>query len=727
MTMNKEKTNATKGRKVNNKQAQVDTREKIKKLLEMEGEKIESVANELAPDFDYEKELRKICAEDAALEEMEKKAELLKEKIRAVLAAELDEIESAASRIAPDFDYEKAEIEIEEADEEEVKKAGEEIEKEQESEKSTEEIESEESNEEAEIDKVDEVEIEEKISYTDESGESESEIKEVESEYDREEIEIKEVVSDESGEENKADKDDEAEIDEEESDTEDEVEADEQVESDKEEETEEKKESDTDESGESESEIKEVESEYDREETEIKEVVSEDDGEENKADKDDEAEIEEKESDKTEEDGGTVSDVKEEDEQIELDKDDEAEIKEKEADAEEDSGTVPALEEKTEQIEAEEKPLPAAMVIPSEYPKKKYVPKTSVGKFFLKDVHQCVLAVTLILLICSVTWVAADNIVPKKIELQYRDYDGTQKVEYLTKADKISDLMTEIKSDNVDTETIKVLAGETNQDGLSADDVAVLPEDTVIERGMTVLVLRHKKVDAKICGKKSQIMLIPGTVKENLEYNSITYDDDDDISPKLTEKVNENTKIKLDEIHYVSKENKEKVEATSKVVLDPSLTSGVQERVEGNEGEGIFIYKTKYVNGEKKDTNKIVKKWIVEPHDNMLRLGTSRTGESGTYIVTRTFTANTTAYTARSGARGSLGETVHVGTCAVDPRFVSYRSKMWIEGYGYAYANDTGGAVKGNVVDLYMNSTGECIRWGRRNMTAYVLQPVNDN
>lgn len=641
MTMNKEKTNATKGRKVNNKQAQVDTREKIKRLLEMEGEKIESVANELAPDFDYEKELRKIYAEDAAIEEMEKKAELLKEKIRAVLAAELNEIESAASRIAPDFDYEKAEIEIEEADEEEVKKAGEEIEEKQESKNFDEQTESEESGKESEIDKVDESETE--IEETSEQVES--------------------------------DKADEVAIDEKESDTEDEVEADEQIESDKEEETEEKKESDTDESSGSETDIKEVESEDDGKETDT----------------------------------------------------DESEIDEKEADAEEDSGTVPALEEKTEQIEAEEKPLPAAMVIPSEYPKKKYVPKTSVGKFFLKDVHQCVLAVTLILLICSVTWVAADNIVPKKIELQYRDYDGTQKVEYLTKADKISDLMTEIKSDNVDTETIKVLAGETNQDGLSADDVAVLPEDTVIERGMTVLVLRHKKVDAKICGKKSQIMLIPGTVKENLEYNSITYDDDDDISPKLTEKVNENTKIKLDEIHYVSKENKEKVEATSKVVLDPSLTSGVQERVEGNEGEGIFIYKTKYVNGEKKDTNKIVKKWIVEPHDNMLRLGTSRTGESGTYIVTRTFTANTTAYTARSGARGSLGETVHVGTCAVDPRFVSYRSKMWIEGYGYAYANDTGGAVKGNVVDLYMNSTGECIRWGRRNMTAYVLQPVNDN
>ena len=118
-----------------------------------------------------------------------------------------------------------------------------------------------------------------------------------------------------------------------------------------------------------------------------------------------------------------------------------------------------------------------------------------------------------------------------------------------------------------------------------------------------------------------------------------------------------------------------------------------------------------------------MKEWIKEPHDNVLRLGTSSTGNSGEYTVVRTFTANTTAYTAGAGARGAIGQVVHVGTCAVDPRFVSLRSEMWIEDYGYAFANDTGGAVKGNVVDLYMSSRGQCISWGRRNKTAYVIVP----
>ncbi|MBR3124319.1 MAG: hypothetical protein IKF42_02650 [Mogibacterium sp.] len=60
----------------------------------------------------------------------------------------------------------------------------------------------------------------------------------------------------------------------------------------------------------------------------------------------------------------------------------------------------------------------------------------------------------------------------------------------------------------------------------------------------------------------------------------------------------------------------------------------------------------------------------------------------------------------------------------IAPGFVSLRSELWVEGYGYAYACDTGGAVKGNVVDLYMNSRGACASWGRRNQTAYVIIPA---
>ncbi|MGL4762531.1 MAG: 3D domain-containing protein [Sarcina sp.] len=62
-----------------------------------------------------------------------------------------------------------------------------------------------------------------------------------------------------------------------------------------------------------------------------------------------------------------------------------------------------------------------------------------------------------------------------------------------------------------------------------------------------------------------------------------------------------------------------------------------------------------------------------------------------------------------------------ISTIAVDPRVIPLGSKVYIPGYGYAIASDTGGAIKGNIIDLYMSSHQECVNWGRRNITIYVV------
>ena len=316
-------------------------------------------------------------------------------------------------------------------------------------------------------------------------------------------------------------------------------------------------------------------------------------------------------------------------------------------------------------------------------------------------------------IVLFVLLVAAETIayaIPETVYVTYASMKNVEKVTVETRARTVGDLKAEL----------------IEQGYKINDNDAILPEpETAIKDEMSVQIMKATEATARIAGQKKTIFLIPGTVEDNLKFNDIRYDDDDEISPKLSKTVDAKTYIVVDEVHYKIKEKKEKVEPVNKVILDPSIASGVEVRTEGNKGEGIFTYKSKYVNGKKTKTDKKVKEWIVEPHDNILHLGTSVTGKSGEYIVVRTFIANCTAYTARPGAGGALGLGVHRGTCAVDPTFVPYRSQMWIEGYGDAFANDCGGAVKGNVVDLFMNSMGECIQWGRRNKTAYILQPVN--
>ena len=62
-----------------------------------------------------------------------------------------------------------------------------------------------------------------------------------------------------------------------------------------------------------------------------------------------------------------------------------------------------------------------------------------------------------------------------------------------------------------------------------------------------------------------------------------------------------------------------------------------------------------------------------------------------------------------------------ISTIAVDPSVIPLGSKVYIPGYGYAIASDTGGAIKGHIIDLFMNSESACINWGRRNITIYVI------
>lgn len=60
-------------------------------------------------------------------------------------------------------------------------------------------------------------------------------------------------------------------------------------------------------------------------------------------------------------------------------------------------------------------------------------------------------------------------------------------------------------------------------------------------------------------------------------------------------------------------------------------------------------------------------------------------------------------------------------TIAVDPKVIPYGSKIYIEGYGTYIAEDCGGGIKGNMIDIYMGSYNECIQFGRRKAKVYII------
>lgn len=101
-------------------------------------------------------------------------------------------------------------------------------------------------------------------------------------------------------------------------------------------------------------------------------------------------------------------------------------------------------------------------------------------------------------------------------------------------------------------------------------------------------------------------------------------------------------------------------------------------------------------------------------------------GESYTYVDVMTCSA--TAYT----CEGYVGHTysgtlARVGAIAVDPTVIPLGTKMYVVSndgqyvYGYCVAEDIGGGIKGNKIDLYFDTYAECWDFGVRMCTVYIL------
>jgi 3D (Asp-Asp-Asp) domain-containing protein len=100
---------------------------------------------------------------------------------------------------------------------------------------------------------------------------------------------------------------------------------------------------------------------------------------------------------------------------------------------------------------------------------------------------------------------------------------------------------------------------------------------------------------------------------------------------------------------------------------------------------------------------------------------------TGVHKLVAVYAMVATAYTADSAqavptGRTATGLPARYGVVAVDPRVIPLGSRLFIQGYGTAIAADTGGAIRGNRIDLCMDSLRSAINWGRQPVKVYVLQ-----
>ncbi len=175
----------------------------------------------------------------------------------------------------------------------------------------------------------------------------------------------------------------------------------------------------------------------------------------------------------------------------------------------------------------------------------------------------------------------------------------------------------------------------------------------------------------------------------------------------------------------------EKVVATTEVVpyetiivRNSDMEVG-EERVvqEGSDGIISNVSKGIYHGKELMAEAFVEVKVLEEVVDEIIEIGAH--GVIDGYAFTDMMEMKVTAYTPTdAGCSGTTatGTVATKGVLAVDPTVIPYGTVVYIPGYGVARAEDTGGAIKGNRLDVCYETKDEAFSWGVRNLTVYILE-----
>ena len=184
-------------------------------------------------------------------------------------------------------------------------------------------------------------------------------------------------------------------------------------------------------------------------------------------------------------------------------------------------------------------------------------------------------------------------------------------------------------------------------------------------------------------------------------------------------------------IHVLARKSflsREEVEVPfgTQFIDDPELAFGDKKvEKEGVKGKDLVIFENITRAGHEQKIE-LDRKRVTEPVNAVVRQGVAQSilTPNGYVKYKKVLYGEATAYTWGGGASGhtSVGLYPKRGIVAVDPRVIPYYTKLYIPGYGMAIAGDTGGAIVGTRIDLFMDSLHECYQWGRRDVEIYILE-----
>ncbi len=263
---------------------------------------------------------------------------------------------------------------------------------------------------------------------------------------------------------------------------------------------------------------------------------------------------------------------------------------------------------------------------------------------------------------------------------------------------------------------------------LSEGDEMTINEDGGV---VTVQIARAFPVYIHADGETAMVMLAKGTVADALEKAELTCGEEDLLSVDLAAALESGMEITLDRVKSEKAEKTVSIDFETKKVETKDLYVGetkVQQK--GEKGEKKLTYSVTYTNGKETDRKLVSEEIVKEPVEKIVLVGTKPHGtflqsSSAPKTYKKVMTMNCTAYSA--GGSTATGRPAKWGVIAVDPKVIPLGTKVYVETtdgkfiYGTAIAADTGGAIKGNIIDICVNTRKEAYAFGRRTVNVYIL------
>ncbi|AZB44707.1 DUF348 domain-containing protein [Bacillus sp. FJAT-42376] len=297
--------------------------------------------------------------------------------------------------------------------------------------------------------------------------------------------------------------------------------------------------------------------------------------------------------------------------------------------------------------------------------------------------------------------------------------------------------------------TADTVDGMLKEEGIklsSHDQIRPAP-DTKITDQLSLSINRAFELTMNVGGKEKKVWTTSTTVADFLKNQKIRLNPSDKVEPRLDDTLQANDAVTVKRVEKVTDVVEEPLDFAVVKKNDSNLERGKQKVVEeGEKGSRKIHFAVVKENGKVISRRAVKEEMVKESKDRIVAVGTkarkaapvaskpassapkaaiaSRNNDSVSkemYVSSTAYTASCSGCSGRTATGVNLKANPDAKVIAVDPDVIPLGTKVYVEGYGYAVAADTGSAINGNKIDVFFPDQSSAMKWGNRRVKIKIL------